>query len=197
MESNIKNERKADYKINDLFINRWSPRAMSGEIISDDDLMSLFEAARWAPSSYNEQPWRFVYAKKGTEGWDNIFSTLVDFNKSWAINSSHLIVIVSKDFYDKNKNFYYNSYFDTGSAWQNLALQGSLKNLVVHAMGGFDKDKLSIIINLPKDHSIQAVIAIGKKGNLENLSSDLQNIEQISDRKKINEFIFENNFKVE
>lgn len=190
----ILQKRKSEYDVNELFPTRWSPRAFSSEDVNENDLMSLFEAARWAPSSFNEQPWRFIYAKKGSEEWENIFSTLVEFNQSWAKNASYLIVIVSKDYYDKNQNDYFNSYFDTGAAWQNFALQANLKDLITHAMGGFDKELLAKKINLPERHSIQAVVALGKKGNLDDLPKDLQEIEQISERKKINEFVIKGKF---
>jgi nitroreductase len=187
--------RKNQFDVNELFPLRWSPRAFSTNEVDEKDLMSLFEAARWAASSYNEQPWRYIYAKKGSEGWNEIFSTLIEFNQLWAKNASYLIVIVSKDYYDLNKKDYFNSYFDTGASWQNFALQATLKNLITHAMGGFDKELLAKKINLPERHSIQAVIALGKKGNVKDLPKDLQDIEKISTRKKINEFVFENKFK--
>ena len=82
-----KTPRQSQYNINPLLLHRWSPRAMSGEEISDTELMRLFEAARWAPSSYNGQPWRFIYAKRNSEPWDKLFSLMVDFNKSWAKNA--------------------------------------------------------------------------------------------------------------
>ena len=84
----IKNTRKSAYEINPLFLNRWSPRSMTGEELNDDELMSLFETARWAPSSYNNQPWRFIYSKRNTEGWDKLFDLLVEGNKIWAKNSA-------------------------------------------------------------------------------------------------------------
>src|SRR5437867_9074916 len=87
-ESIARKVRRSEYDINPLILNRWSPRAMSGKQIPDVDLMRLFEAARWAPSSYNGQPWRFIYAKRNTEYWDKFLNLMVDFNKSWAKNCS-------------------------------------------------------------------------------------------------------------
>ena len=91
-----KTPRQSQYDINPLLLHRWSPRAMSGEEISDTELMRLFEAARWAPSSYNGQPWRFIYAKRNSESWDKLFSLMVDFNKSWAKNAAVLVVVISR-----------------------------------------------------------------------------------------------------
>jgi nitroreductase len=190
----IINNRKIENNVNPLFPTRWSPRAMSGKEINQDDLISLFEAARWAPSSYNEQPWRFLYARKNSQTWKNIFSTLVEFNQLWAKNSSHLIVIISKDVFDKNNKQNFHSSFDTGAAWQNFALQGSLKGFVVHAMGGFDKEALAKKIVLPENHSILAVVAVGLPTDISVLPSELQKIEVISNRKKIEDFVFEDKF---
>ena len=89
-------QRKPTYPINSIFTNRWSPRAMSGEKISNEQLLSLFEAARWAPSSYNGQPWRFIYAHRETAHWDTLFNLLIPFNQGWAKNSAVLVVIISK-----------------------------------------------------------------------------------------------------
>jgi nitroreductase len=97
-----KTERRPQYDINPLILHRWSPRAMSGEEISDKELMRLFEAARWAPSSYNGQPWRFIYAKRNTEHWDKLFNLMVDFNKSWAKNAAVLLVIISRKNFERH-----------------------------------------------------------------------------------------------
>ena len=90
-------ERKRAFPIDDIFIDRWSPRALSGEPISDDELFTLFEAARWAPSSYNNQPWRFVYAKRDTPHWKRLFGFLVHANQEWAKHAAALIVVISFD----------------------------------------------------------------------------------------------------
>jgi nitroreductase len=126
--------RKPTYNINPMILNRWSPRSMTGEELADDILMTLFEAARWAQSSSNNQPWRFIYAKRNTEHWDRLFNLLLEGNKVWARNAAVLVVVVSR------KNFEYNNnneekpsithQFDTGAAWENLALEASALGLV-------------------------------------------------------------------
>src|SRR3989338_3904636 len=98
----INTGRKTHHLVHPIFPNRWSPRAISGEEITHEELMSLFEAARWAPSSYNNQSWRFIYAKKNTPHWDNLFSLLADGNKLWAKNAAALIVVMSKNTFDHN-----------------------------------------------------------------------------------------------
>jgi nitroreductase len=94
--------RKADHRIERLLLDRWSPRAMSGEEISREELMRLFEAARWAPSSFNAQQWRALYARRGREHWQTFFDLLVDANKAWAKNAGVLVVSISRKFFDHN-----------------------------------------------------------------------------------------------
>src|SRR6266542_6594954 len=118
-----KTERHPLYDIHPLLLHRWSPRATSGEEISDTELMRLFEAARWAPSSYNGQPWRFIYAKRNTEYWDKFLNLMVDFNKSWAKNATVLVVIVSRKNFEHNEQPSVTHQFDAGAAWENHVLQ--------------------------------------------------------------------------
>lgn len=189
-------KRIAEHKILDLILNRWSPRAMSGETISDEELMSLFEAARWAPSSYNNQPWRFIYAKRGTEYWNTLFNLLVDANKEWANKAAVLIVVVSANNFAYNNKPSRTHSFDTGAAWENLALQGYAQGLVIHGLEGFDYDRAKKELNIPDDHTVEAMIAVGRPGSLDTLSVALQQKEDLSDRKKIEEFVFEGEFKI-
>lgn len=188
------NSRKAMHKINKVFVKRWSPRAMSGEKLTREELMSLFEAARWAPSSYNHQPWRFIYAFNGTPEWDLFFKLLVDFNRSWVKNAGALILIISNKNFEHNEEFSPTHSFDTGAAWQNLALQGHLQGLVVHGMSGFDYEMARQGLNIPKNFQIEAMAAIGKPGKREELLPELQEKEIPSERKAIFEFIFEGKF---
>lgn len=192
-ESNVK--RKSNYPILDVILTRWSPRSMSGESISDRELMSLFEAARWAPSSYNLQPWRFIYARRGTESWDAIFNLMVPFNQSWAQHASALVVVISRTTFEWNNKPSRTHSFDTGAAVENLALQAHSQGLVVHAMEGFDYDAARTALSIPADFDIECMLAIGKPGSLENLPKDLQERETPSDRKPLEELAFEGTFK--
>ena len=189
------NKRVPEYPIAELILNRWSPRAMSGQSITDAALFSLFEAARWAPSSYNNQPWHFVYAKKDTAHWDIIFNLMVDFNKSWAKNAAVLIVVASANNFAYNNKPSRTHSFDTGAAWENLALQAHINGLVAHGMEGFDYDKAKAVLSFPEDYTIEAMIAIGHPGELSVLPPELQEREELSGRKKIQEFIHEGVFK--
>lgn len=190
----IKQYRKSSYPVDDVFINRWSPRAMSGEEIINDELMLLFEAARWAPSSYNNQPWRFLYAKKDTANWDLFFNLMGEFNQSWARNASVLVVLISKKTFDFNSKDSVTHSFDAGAAWENLALQAGLKGLVAHGMEGFDYAKAKSDLNIPDGYNVEAMVAIGKPGKKEDLSKELQEKEMPSDRKALEEIVIEGKF---
>ncbi len=188
--------RKPSYPINSLILERWSPRAMTGEPISDEEIMSLFEAARWAPSSYNNQPWRFIYAKHHTPSWPVFFDLLVDFNKQWCKNAAVLVIVVTKKTYDYNGKPSRTASFDTGAAWENLALEATSKGLVAHGMEGFDERKAAKMLDLPSDHEVQMMIAIGKRGKKELLTKDLQDKEVPSDRKPLSAIVMEGKFRL-
>jgi nitroreductase len=169
----------------------------SGDEISRDVLFSLFEAARWAPSSNNNQPWRFLYARRNTDYWPIFFDLLTEQNKIWAKNAAALIVVISKTTFDYNEKPARTHSYDAGAAWENLALQGSLKGLVVHGMQGFDYDKAKRALNIPDVFQVEAMIAIGKPGKKEDLPESLQEREMPSPRKMLSEIVMEGNFTPE
>ena len=195
--SNTKTEntRKTDHIINPIFVNRWSPRSMTGEEIDDEVLMSLFEAARWAPSSYNNQPWRFLYSKRTGNKWSTFLDLLNEGNKVWAKNAGVLVVIISRKNFEYNEKPSITHQFDTGAAWENLALEASIRGIVAHAMQGFDYLKAREDLNIPDQFEIMAMIAIGKRGPIDNLPSKLQQVEHPNDRKELKEIIIEGCFK--
>ena len=118
-------KRKADHAIESLILDRWSPRAMTGESITSDELMRLFEAARWAPSSFNSQQWRALYALRETEHWMTFLGLLVEGNKAWAQNAAVLVVFISRKNFDYNDEPSITHSYDCGAAWENLFI-GSL-----------------------------------------------------------------------
>jgi len=191
---NIKEFRKPEHNVDELFLNRWSPRAMSGEEIDEATLFSLFEAAKWAPSSNNNQPWRFIYGRRNTKNWTTIFNLLAEGNQGWAKNAAVLIVVISKTTFDNGKNARTHSY-DAGAAWENFALRGSLLGLVVHGMQGFDYDKAKEVLHIPDGYQVEAMIAVGKKGKKEDLPQYLQEREFPSARKNVSEIAMEGSFK--
>lgn len=188
------NKRKTDYPIADMIVSRWSPRALSAERITRAELMPLFEAARWAPSSYNNQPWRFVYAMRETEYWDKFFGLLIPGNQIWAKNAAVLIIIIGKKTFDFNGETSPTHSFDCGAAWQNIALQGSKNGLVVHGMQGFDYDKAATMLGLGDEYQVEIMVAVGKPGRKENLDEKLRLNETPSDRKSIAEIVAEGDF---
>jgi nitroreductase len=182
--------RKADHPIDNIFLDRWSPRSMSGGEINETDLMSLFEAARWAPSSNNNQPWRILYGRRNTEHWPLFFNLLADSNKIWAGAAAALLVMVSKNTFDSGKPSRTHSY-DAGAAWENLALQGSLKGYVIHGMQGFDYELARSSLNIPDEFTVEAMAAIGMPGNKEDLPDYLRERESPNGRRKLTETVFE------
>ncbi len=190
----IRDFRKPSQDVNEIFTNRWSPRAMSGQEIDENKLLTLFEAARWAPSANNNQPWRFIYALRDTKDWDTFFQLLAAGNQVWAKDASVLIVIISKTTFD-NGNHSITHSFDAGAAWVSLALQGSLDGLVIHCMQGFNYDKAKEVLQIPAVYSVEAMIAVGKQGKKEDLPYYLQEREFPSSRKTISELTMEGIFK--
>lgn len=191
----MQTSRQSTHTIQPLILHRSSPRAMSGEAMTDDELMALFEAARWAPSSYNNQPWRFIYAKKETLYWAKLFGLMVAFNQSWAHRAAVLVVVISKKTFDFNGQPSQTHSFDTGAAWENLALEASARGLIAHGMQGFDYDRARVELGVPEDHQIEAMIAIGKPGDMKDLAPELQEKEITSDRRPLSEIIMEGSFK--
>jgi nitroreductase len=187
-------KRKAGHAIDRIFLDRWSPRAMSGEAISQEELLVLFEAARWAPSSYNNQPWRILYARRDSEHWPLFFNLLVEFNQSWAKNAAALVLFISRTHFDFNGEPSVTHSFDTGAAWGNLALQGWFKGLVVHGMQGFDYERARTALKIPEGFQVEALAAIGKPADPATLPEDLRAKEEPSDRRKLEQTICEGPF---
>ncbi len=184
--------RTPSHEIAPLFVNRWSPRSMNGAPVEKEQLNRLFEAARWAPSGGNAQPWRFVYAVAGTPAFDPFLEIANASNQEWCKRAGALIVVVSREVESFGPNRSHS--FDAGAAWMSLALQGSLLGLHVHAMGGIDYDKARATIHAPSDHAIECLIAVGYPGHTEDLPERLRPREQPSPRKSIEELVFEGRF---
>jgi len=180
-----------EHPVHDIILNRWSARAMSGEPVPEEQLMSLFEAAKWAPSSSNDQPWHFYYAKKGTPAWQMYYDLLSDGNKRWCNRAGVLILITSRKNFEKYGTFNQTHSFSAGSAFQNLALQGTSMGLVVHPMGGFDAEKAREKLAIPEAYEVEIMVAVGQPGDVSLLDEKDQVREKPSERKKIEEIITE------
>ena len=172
--------RVPEHAIDPQFTERWSPRAFTGEPIDEAALLGLLEAARWAPSASNVQPWRFLYGRAGTPAFQPILDGLVPFNQGWAARASALIVVLSKTTSvapgqspaQAKPNAWHA--FDAGAAWMSLALQAHLAGWITHGMGGFDPARLRENLAVPADVALHAVIALGKQGDKAALPEALQ-----------------------
>lgn len=187
-------ERQADFPIDNFFLDRWSPRSMSGEPISQEELMTLFEAARWAPSSYNAQPWRILYARRDSDHWDRFFNLLVETNRLWAQHAAALLLFVSKITNARGNPSKTHSY-DTGAACENLALQACRKGYVIHGMQGFDYERARRELQIPDDFRVEAMAAVGRPGAEETLSEALRARETPNDRRPLEETVCEGEFR--
>ena len=188
--------RQPDHPVETLIYHRWSARAMSAQPLSSTELMRLFEAARWAPSSFNEQPWRFVYAERDSEHWARFVELLSEGNRRWAPQAAVLIVVLSRSTFERNGRPSRTHSYDTGAAWQNLALQGCRMGLVVHGMAGFDYDAARVVLQVPEEFAVEAMIAVGRPAPTETLPEPLREREVPSGRKPLAELAFPGVFPV-
>ena len=192
------NFRTADHPIDPIFLERWSPRAFTGEPIAEADLLTMFEAARWAASSYNSQPWRFLYARRDTLHWQRFLDLLIPFNQSWAKNASALVVLVSNSTMrppGAQADVPSHSHsMDAGTASGYFALQATKLGWQVHGMVGFDMEKAFVDLKVPKGYRVEAAYAVGKVGDKETLPEMLRARETPSPRKPLAEIVFEGGF---
>jgi nitroreductase len=179
--------RRPAHPIDPLFLDRWSPRAMSGETVSESELMVLLEAARWAPSSMNFQPWRMVYTLRGTASWPVFLDLLVDANRAWAQHAGAMVLFASRKLFDGNAGPCRTHAFDTGAAWQNFALQGWLSKLAVHGIQGFDYERARSVLRIPEEYSIEAMAIVGRPGDTSNLPERYQGREHPNDRRPLSD----------
>lgn len=192
------NTRKTEYDISPVFVNRWSPRAFTGELVEDAALFSLFEAARWAPSANNSQPWRFIYAKNGGAGWDKLLGLANENNRRWASRAGVLVALLSKKTHvridDTEPTPLRNHSLDAGAAWASLAFQAVHIGLATHAIGGFDRDNAPSVLRVPEGFQVEILIVIGKQGERADLPEDIQGREQPTPRKPLASFYAEGQF---
>lgn len=167
-------------KIHDIIQSRWSPRAFdANKVISFDTLTALMEAARWAPSCFNDQPWRFIVCHKSTHEnhWQQAFSCINEKNQLWAKNAPLFILGVAMENFQHNGKANRFAQYDTGAACISLCLQATALGLVSHQMGGFDAQKAIELFKLPADCSPMAMIAIGYQAEADVLDDDFKEAE--------------------
>lgn len=189
--------RQTSHDIHPLFLDRWSPRAYTGEALVKDDLLKILDAARWAPSASNHQPWRFAWALNGTDHWPVFVDLLAEGNRRWAKNAGALVVIISRTFNvnrDGERSSSWTHAFDAGAAWMALALQAHLSGYHAHGMGGLDRDRALGILDVPEGYRVEIAVAIGKLAPADTLPDDLKAREVKSDRLPLEQLAFEGSF---
>ncbi|NJS38583.1 MAG: nitroreductase family protein [Rhodobacteraceae bacterium] len=189
--------RLPDHPVDPQFPARWSPRSFSEATLTEGQVLTVLEAARWAPSASNNQPARFVWGLRGDAGFAAILGALVPSNRDWAQRAAALIAVASRDVTvaaDGTVKPNRWAGFDSGAAWMSLALQAQAMGLVAHAMGGFDGPALSAAVALPADHSLHAVVAIGQQGPVENLPEALRAREAPNQRNPLTASAFRGRF---
>lgn len=190
----MQTDRRADHPIEPIFLDRWSPRAFDGAPIPESDLRSILEAGRWAPSAFNIQPWRFVYARQGDENWQPFVQVLDPENADWAKNASALVVLLSDSIMpgdgirpDRPSRMHS---FDAGAAWAQIALQATALGYQAHAMAGIDYDAAARALTVPDRFRVEIVIAIGRRADRSTLPPDLRDRETPSHRLPLREIAF-------
>lgn len=176
--------------VEDLFLRRWSPRAFANKEVSKEDLKTIFEAASWAASSYNEQPWRFFLGRRGDATYQKIFDVLVEFNQSWAKSAPVLILSVASNKFAQNGHPNKYSIHDTGAATAYLSLQATALGLHTHSMAGFDHSHARRAFNVSDEYDIGAVTALGYLGDPSTLHDQMRS-QEVSprSRKPISEIV--------
>ena len=188
--------RTPNHPILPVFTDRWSPRAFSDKPVTEDQVLTLIEAARWAPSASNLQPWRFIYAIKGEPEFDTLLSLLIPFNEGWAKNAAALVFITSVTSFDGQRQNLTNS-FDAGAAWMSLAIQAQSMGLVAHGMAGIEYEKAPLVLELSPLLKVEAAVAIGYQGDVSTLADFLQPREVASDRQPLEAMAFKGKFSGE
>ncbi|TPW28434.1 nitroreductase family protein [Martelella alba] len=184
------NHRISEHPIDPLFLNRWAPRAFNGETMPEADLSTVLDAAHWAPSASNHQPWRFAWFRQGTPLFADAVELLMEGNRVWASRASALVFVVSKKAYINHEGLatpLATHAFDSGCAWGMAAMQAKMMGYETHGMGGILKDAIAAYLKLSDDYSVNMAFAVGKLGPVTALPEKLQAREVPSNRKALGE----------
>ena len=198
MTPDIPNTRRPTYPVDPMFTDRWSPRAFNGDDIPVETLMTIFEAARWSPSSYNSQPWRFIWARRGTPHFDAFLKLLTGANPDWCKQASALVFVASSETMmvpGKDEPVPSRTHsFDAGAGWMALALQAHQLGWYTHGMVGVNFAEAAGVLKVPTGFNIEMALAIGKRGDPATLPDMLKAREAPNDRKPLSETVFEGAF---
>ena len=184
MAGKTPNTRNPECEVDSMFTDRWSPRAFLPDPIPEHQIKSLFEAARWAPSCFNEQPWLFVYATE-PEAREKLVSALVPKNQRWAGKCPLLMFVLARKKFQQGGRDNRHAPFDAGAAWMSLALQARRLGLYAHGMAGFNLEKAYQVLGVSQDeYHVMAAIAVGRKDEAaDRLPDDLRAMESPNTRK--------------
>ncbi len=188
---------ETEHPVHELIAQRWSPYAFDAtRTVATDDLLALFEAARWAASSYNEQPWRFIVATKADPAeYGKVLSCLVEPNQQWAKNAPVLFLTIIHEHFERNGKPNGVALHDLGLAMGNLTLEATTRGLAVHQMGGILPDKAREIFNVPEGYKVATGVAVGYAADPVTLSDDLKKRETAPrSRKPLSDLLFEGNW---
>ncbi|KOP65072.1 nitroreductase [Bacillus sp. FJAT-18019] len=190
----VEQARQPDYPVHAHFVNRWSSRAFDRRIVEDEELYTVLEAARWAPSSSNGQPWRFIVAR--TEEERARFATFIrPGNRVWSDHAPVLVLLISYTLNAHGEPSGSHA-FDAGTAWGTIASQAALLGLNTRAIGGFDHDLARETLQIPEEYVLHAVIALGYRGNISLLPESLKEREVPTGRRSLNELVYEGVFRI-
>ena len=183
----VPNNRIPDAPVNPMFLDRWSPRAFDPIPLPEEDVATLFEAARWAPSCFNEQPWLFVYGTSEKEK-ETFLEILVEKNRLWAHNAPVLAILFAKKTFAHGGRPNRWAGLDCGAAWVSLAFQARMMGLYAHGMAGFSQAKAYELLNVPEEeYEAMCAIAMGAYGDRDALSPEVKEMEQPNGRKALSE----------
>lgn len=189
--------RQAEHPVDEIFLRRWSSRAMSGEALTRTEVATVLEAARWAPSAYNEQPWRFLYVFPDSPLWTTYVDTLFEVQRQWVARAGALALILSRRTYERSGKPSRAYSFDAGAACQNACLKAAAMGLVSHVVQGFDDLALRRALAVPDVFSVEFILVLGRPGDPELLPAALQVREMPTPRRRVDEFAFEGLLPVE
>jgi nitroreductase len=180
-------DRSSRFPILRLFLERRSSRAFSDDAVSREQIATVLEAARWAPSSFNDQPWRFIVARRDGDGWDHFLSWLSESNRVWCRRAGALVLVVAKSSHSVRTPHD----FDTGAAWAQLALQATASGLIAHAVAGFDHERAADDLHIPFSFHPVCLVALGVPGPVAELPERLRSRETASQRRPLHEIAFD------
>lgn len=189
--------RTTDTGLDPVFLNRWSPRAFDRSDMPEADLATIIDAARFAPSASNFQPWRFLYARRGDENWERFLSWLVASNRSWAENASVLFYVLSESHAGGPERPSHTHSFDAGAAWGMLAMQATMLGYHTHAMAGIHFSEIAAGLGVPAHFRVEAAIALGRIGDPAILTESQRARETPSGRKRREEIAYPGDFRSE